>query len=263
MAIAEREWRLIREEARSGPENMALDEVAAETAAAGGPRTLRVYRWDPGTLSLGYRQPADTVDWEFCERVGIPVVRRPTGGGGIYHDAIGDISYSIVVPAEDVPGDLMETYTHLLEPVLDALDRMDVPATIAEEPAAAIHEPSCYLRGIDPAHDVVVGGHKIGGTAQYRTREAVVQHGSITFARATERHLGCFAGAPDPETFEGRVTSIREQAGIDRERAVACLESTLEEWADADEGTWTGDELERAAELAAGRFDDDAWTHRH
>ncbi|MFB6255241.1 MAG: lipoate--protein ligase family protein, partial [Haloplanus sp.] len=41
--LADREWRLIREEAWSGPMNMALDEIAAETAAAGGPRTLRVY----------------------------------------------------------------------------------------------------------------------------------------------------------------------------------------------------------------------------
>ena len=53
--IFDREWRLVREEKRSGPMNMALDEVAAETAARGGPRTLRVYQWDPATLSLGYR----------------------------------------------------------------------------------------------------------------------------------------------------------------------------------------------------------------
>ncbi len=38
------EWRLIREEAWPGPMQMALDETAAETAAAGGPRTVRVYQ---------------------------------------------------------------------------------------------------------------------------------------------------------------------------------------------------------------------------
>jgi hypothetical protein len=83
MALADREWRLIAEEAREGALNMAFDEVAAGTAAAGGPLTLRVYRWEPSTLSLGYHQPADTVDWTYCEREGVPVVRRPPGGGGM------------------------------------------------------------------------------------------------------------------------------------------------------------------------------------
>ena len=263
MNLTERDWRLITEEAHGGAINMALDEAAAETAAEGGLRTLRVYRWEPGTLSLGYGQPADTVDWDYCEREGIPVVRRPTGGGGIYHDDFGDVSYSIVVPAGEVPGDLMASYELLLEPVLDALDRMGVPATVAEERVDAIHEPSCYLRAVHPAHDVVVGGRKISGTAQHRTREAVVQHGSITFARAAERHLGCFADAPDPERFEGRVTSIREHAEIDRAGTVEHLEDALAEWADADAGGWTAGELERAREIASDQFGSEAWTRRY
>ena len=263
MTAPEGTWRLIAEEAHEGSLNMALDEVAAETAADGGPRTLRIYRWEPGTLSLGYHQPADTVDWDYCEREGVPVVRRPTGGGGIYHDFSGDISYSIVVPAEEVPGDLMETYELLLEPVLDALDRMGVPATVAERESDAIHEPACYLREVHPAHDVVVDRRKISGTAQHRTREAVVQHGSITFERRADRHLSCFADAPGPEAFAERVTSVREQAGIDRQEAVACLESALAEWAGADSGSWTDDELDRAGEITDEQFGSEAWTRRH
>ena len=53
MTLADREWRLIREEVRPGPPNMALDEEAARSAAERGVRTLRVYRWEPSTLSLG------------------------------------------------------------------------------------------------------------------------------------------------------------------------------------------------------------------
>ncbi|MFB6177427.1 MAG: lipoate--protein ligase family protein, partial [Halobaculum sp.] len=45
--LADREWRVIREDTRRGPMQMALDEVAAETAADGGPRTVRLYRWEP------------------------------------------------------------------------------------------------------------------------------------------------------------------------------------------------------------------------
>jgi lipoate-protein ligase A len=260
-ALGDRDWRLIREEARSGPMNMALDEIAAETAADGGPRTLRVYRWDPSTLSLGYHQEPETIDWAYCEREGITVTRRPTGGGAIYHDNFGDISYSIVAPVAELPGDLLDSYALLCEPLFDALERLGVDAAYAEDERPAVHQPACYLRELHPAHDVVAGdGRKISGNAQYRQRDSVIQHGSITFARATERHLATFTDPPEPGAFRDRVTSVREQAGVDREAAVATLEAALGEWADTHEGTWTESELERARERADRKYASEAWT---
>ncbi|EMA54161.1 biotin/lipoate A/B protein ligase [Halococcus thailandensis JCM 13552] len=258
--IEDREWRLVREDVRPGPLNMALDEIAAETAAAGGPRTVRVYRWEPSTLSLGYRQEPATVDWEFCDREGISVTRRPTGGGGIYHDSHGDVSYSIVAPAAELPGDLMDTYELLCEPLFDGFDRLDVPVSFASEDRPAIHEPACYLRALHPAHDVIAAdGRKISGNAQYRRRDSVIQHGSILFDDATERHLSCFADPPAAERFDERVTNVREQANVDRERAVMAFANALADWADAEVGTWTDDELDRAHERAREKFASDAW----
>jgi lipoate-protein ligase A len=258
--LADREWRLIREETRPGPMNMALDEIAAETAGSGGPRTVRVYQWDPSTLSLGYRQDPATVDWDFCEREGITVTRRPTGGGGIYHDTHGDISYSIVAPADELPGDLMETYDLLCDPLFDAFERLGIDADFASEERPAIHEPACYLRALHPAHDVVAGdGRKISGNAQYRQRDSVIQHGSITFARQTERHLATFADPPDTEAYERRVASVRERTEVDRAQTVSALETALEEWADAGEGAWTEDELDRARDRAERKYASDAW----
>jgi len=257
---ADREWRLIREEARDGPLQMALDEVAAETAVTEGVRTVRVYRWEPSTLSLGYRQDPATVDWPACEANGVSVTRRQTGGGGIYHDSHGDLSYSIVAPADELPGDLMDCYELLCEPILTAFDRMGVDAAFADEEYPSLYEPSCYLRGIHPAHDVLAGGRKIAGNAQYRQRDAVIQHGSLSYAVDAASHLAVFA---DPgvsaERFRERVTGIREESGIDRERAVEVLESTLAEWADAEEGGWTDGELDRARELAATKYGADSW----
>ncbi|MFC6731741.1 lipoate--protein ligase family protein [Haladaptatus sp. GCM10025893] len=258
--LADREWRLIREESWDGPMNMALDEIAAETAAAGGPRTLRVYRWKPSTLSLGYRQEADTADWDYCDREGITVTRRPTGGGGIFHGYDTDISYSITAPAAELPGDLMETYELLCTPVFDAFSAMDVPAHFADEPQPSLYQPSCYLRDLHPAHDVVAAGRKISGNAQYRRRDAIIQHGSLKYDLDAETHLAVFAD-PDltPEDVETRITSIRELAGIDREQAVRALEDALGEWANAEEGQWTQDEIDRARERAATKFATDAW----
>ena len=306
------DWRLIREEARPGPMQMALDEVAAETAAAGGPATVRTYRWDPSCLTLGYRQDPETVDWAFCEREGIDVTRRQTGGGGIYHDGHGDVAYSIAVPAADVPGELLDCYHLLCEPILDAFDRLGIDAGYVEESVPGLYRPACYLRELHPAHDVVAGGsagaddsgnasdpgnaddservsddgaatgrRKIAGNAQYRKRDAVIQHGSLTFAVDAGRHLGVFSDPPvTPEEFRERVVGMDELVDADRATAAAAVEDALAAWvtggeSDGDEaddeggradgvaldrdGSWSSAELARAAELVEEKYRDDGW----
>jgi len=262
--LAAREWRLIREDVRDGQTTMALDEVAARTAVEAGIRTVRVYRWAPSCLSLGYRQAPESVDWDYCDRAGIDVTRRQTGGGGIYHDNYADVSYSIVAPADELPGDLLDCYELLCEPVLSALRAVGVDARFADEEYPAIHEPSCYLRGIHPAHDVLGydGDHprKLSGNAQYRQRDAVIQHGSISFDHAVADHLGVFADHDvDPATFRDRVTTVHEAAGVDRATFVRTLEDTLAEWCDAEEGSWTDAELSRAEALVEEKYGADAW----
>lgn len=261
MSIIDREWRVIDEAARPGAVQMALDEVAALTASEGGPATARVYRWDPATVSLGYSQSVDVLDRSYCDRHGIDVTRRPTGGGTIYHDGTGDIAYSVVLPASAVPGDLTESYRLLCEPLFDALDRVGVDARFADKPRPAVFDPACYLRAMHPAHDVVgPDGRKLAGNAQYRTREAVVQHGSLSFSRATATHLSVFDDAPvDAETFEDRVGAVTEYVDCTREQAVAALADALADWTGGDAGEWTGPEREAARERADRKFAADAW----
>lgn len=271
------DWRLITEEMHDGPMAMAFDEVAAETVAAGGPATVRVYRWLPSTLSLGYGNDADIVDWEFCEANNISVTRRPTGGGAIYHDTTGDIAYSIIAPADEFPGDVTECYREFMEPILAAFDACDIDVDFANEEREALWEPSCYLRGIDPAHDLTgPDGRKIAGNAQHRTRDAIVQHGSLTFDVDAEKHLGCFVDPPiSPEEFEKRVCGAVESVEYDetvdtgvgafggydlqRSRLVAELEDALADWAGAEKGEWTGEEHERAKEISGEKFRSDEW----
>ncbi len=254
-------WRLIVDEHRSGAMQMALEEVAARTAADGGPWTVRVYSWEP-TLSLGYRQAIDTADRAYCERNGVAITRRPTGGGGIYHDPHGDISYSIVAPEEAFPSDLMDCYERLCQPVLAGFERMGVPAAFADREHAPIYEPSCYLRGINPAHDIVVGEQKVSGNAQYRQREAVIQHGSLSYALTPATHVGVFATDVAPETYADRVTSIEaetDRGELDRPGAVDALATALAEWAGAEPRAWTEEELAAARRLAAEKYDASAW----
>ncbi|MFD1563606.1 biotin/lipoate A/B protein ligase family protein [Haloarchaeobius amylolyticus] len=265
--LADRDWRLIRDDPRAGATQMSLEEVAARTALEDDLRTVRVYSWEPSTLSLGYRQDVDTVDWDFCDREGIDVTRRQTGGGGIYHDRYADISYTIVAPADEVPGDLMDCYELFCEPILEAFDRMGVDAAFASAEQEAIYQPSCYLRDINPAHDIVApadagaDAQKISGNAQYRQRDVVIQHGSISYDLEPRKHVGVFDADLEASTFTDRVTSIHDEVGIDREDAVDAIAGALGDWSDATESTWRDDELDAARELADRKFGSDGWIH--
>lgn len=254
-----RDWRLIHEEARPGAETMALDEVAARTAAAGGPRTVRVYQWSPSCLSLGYGQDPDTIDWATCSEMDIDITRRQTGGGAIYHDNYGDISYSIVAPAAEFPSALLDAYHVLCEPLFDALAKVGVEANYVAEQRPGVYEPACYLRTLHPAHDIVADGRKLSGNAQYRQRDAVIQHGSLCYAVDAPRHLAVFADPPEDGVFRERVAGIAELVDVDRETLVRALEESLAEWAGADAGAWTDAELEAARTLAAEKYQDEHW----
>ncbi len=80
-----------------GPANMALDEALLEWIAdrpdAG---CLRTYGWAEPTLTLGYFQSLSQALAEPRWR-GVPVVRRATGGGAIWHDH--ELTYAIVLPS--------------------------------------------------------------------------------------------------------------------------------------------------------------------
>ena len=71
---------------------MAVDETLLESAAETSATTLRFYRWDRPTLSLGYfQQTADRT--QHPESADCPLVRRSSGGGAIVHDH--ELTYSL------------------------------------------------------------------------------------------------------------------------------------------------------------------------
>src|SRR5262249_52777533 len=101
-----------------GASNMALDEALLLGRLSGAsPPTLRLYAWAPPTISLGYGQPLDDrIDLDAAARMGIGLVRRPTGGSAILHEGPDlELTYSVVAAAGDFPGaaGLLATYRWL------------------------------------------------------------------------------------------------------------------------------------------------------
>jgi lipoyl(octanoyl) transferase len=176
-------WRLLVTEPCDGATNMAIDETLWRGRQAGtAPPTLRVFAWHPPTVSLGYGQPLDAaVDVAACRRLRVGLVRRPTGGGAIYHDGPErELTYSVVASHEDlgVPPDLLATYRWIAVALLRGLRALGAPAEIVAVPETAGPPPAfCFAR--TGRYEIEVAGRKLVGSAQRRQGAVFLQHGSV------------------------------------------------------------------------------------
>src|SRR4051812_28440949 len=173
-------WRLI-DDLDAGlvaPGQMAADEALLDAVADGAPPALRLYRWVTPTVSLGHFQPDDDVDRDACDRWGVDVVRRPTGGRGLLHGA--DLTYAVVIsrPA-GAAGGVDAIYTMRGGALIAGRARVGGEAEIARHDGPA--GPVCFAG--QQGADLRVGERKLCGSAQVRRRGAVLQHGSILLTR--------------------------------------------------------------------------------
>lgn len=160
---------------------MAVDSAILEARAMGRvPPTLRLYRWEVPTVSLGRFQAVEQVDLEACARRGFDVVRRPTGGRGVLHDD--ELTYCIVAgTADGVPRGVAASYRYLSAALADAYALLGVPAEVTARSRGEKGAGACYLHAT-PA-DLSLGAAKLSGSAQVWRDEAVLQHGCFTVTR--------------------------------------------------------------------------------
>jgi lipoate-protein ligase A len=177
--------RLIIDPPAEGAWNMALDEALLESAQNDGVATLRFYSWHEPTLSLGYFQPHADRRLHSASS-GCVLVRRASGGGAILHDR--ELTYSIALPQNHplaIRAEMLYRAVH--ESLVETLAELGLSATLHERSDKPHGPPAekpflCFQRR-EPG-DVLIGPHKIAGSAQRRQRGAVLQHGSVLLARS-------------------------------------------------------------------------------
>ena len=166
---------------------MALDETLLEIAA-NFPETalLRTYEWSEPTLSLGYFQSIADVKAD-PRWAGHPLVRRPTGGGALWHDH--EVTYAVAIPAtHPLARPSTALYEAIHQAIATELGSLGIAAArrgvsnIFKQPGSV--RPFLCFQDQDPA-DVVVGPIKLVGSAQRRRAGAVLQHGSILLSRSS------------------------------------------------------------------------------
>jgi lipoyl(octanoyl) transferase len=190
-------WRVLETPPAPGQWNMALDDTLVESVRAGDAPILRFYRWRPACVSLGRNQPtSDAWNPSRLARLGVDLVRRPTGGRAVLHDD--ELTYSVVAPV-GVLGTPRSVYRLVNEILVDGLARLGAAAGIQASTGARAPLPSttpCFAEPVEG--EVLAGRRKLIGSAQVCRDGVLLQHGSLPLraspALADPRLLESFRG---------------------------------------------------------------------
>jgi len=203
------------------------------TSGRHGRPLLRIYEWDRPAVTIGYVQAYDAAPKE-----GYTVIRRPTGGGVVFHDH--DVTYSVVAPAGHwlAESGRLESYAIVNRAVLRGLESLALAPDLAREEISKSVDRSRMVCFQTPTrYDVLANGRKIAGSAQRRMREGLLHQGSI--------HFGGPLPFPRGEIVERLCRGFREELKIHLAEHVP-----------------PADVLEKGQVLVAERYGTDAWNRK-
>lgn len=170
-------WRLLSEGSMPGVYNMALDY--ALTQAGNEFNILRIYGWNPRTISIGFHQSRSIVDLDKCKSEGIDFVRRPTGGRAILHD--NEVTYSIILRGGKF--DFEEVYSNIHLAISKAIFNLGIEVNLVDtkpskgQLSPGLGKTTCFTSAAKT--ELEYKGKKIVGSAGRQYKNALLIHGSI------------------------------------------------------------------------------------
>jgi len=245
-------WKLLPEVARTPLLNMALDEVLVEQVGAGRRQpTLRIWGWSAPCVVLGrFQSVRNEVDEEAAARRGIEIVRRISGGGAMFIEPGGAITWSLYAPESMTSGmTFAESYRFFDAWVVDALRDLGIDAWYA------------------PLNDIASGAGKIGGAAQARRGGAVLHHTTMAYDMNLPLLLEVLRTGKEKLSDKGvtsadkRVAPLRQQTNLRREAIIEHMVEQFRRRFGLEEDALHPDEIVAAEDRARERFGSRTWTH--
>ena len=135
--------------------NQAFEEFVFQTFREDD--VFLLWQNSPAVIVGSFQNICREVHVETLRRLGIPIVRRMSGGGTVYHD-LGNVNYTYITRQEG-----LVDYDRCLQPVIDALNDIGVPAR---------KNRTC---------DIAIGDRKISGSAQRAAGGRILHHGTLLF----------------------------------------------------------------------------------
>ncbi|RKY44733.1 MAG: hypothetical protein DRP80_01490 [Candidatus Omnitrophota bacterium] len=184
-------WRFIQSDFSPAFQNMAYDEALFLNYPVNRQPLLRIYGFSSLSFSLGYFQKtSEVLDWQKCLKEGLTLVRRPTGGGLIFHSQ--ELTYSIVCSKQDLgfrkEAVKREIIEFLCSFLLKFYRKLGLKPYFCFETKNHLENKNssfCLLR--KSVYDVLIEGRKIGGYAQKISKGIILQQGIIPFRVEIEK----------------------------------------------------------------------------
>lgn len=257
-----REWRYIPLETRNGYWNMALDEAILNAVIQNkSPNTIRLYKWNPSTASIGRNQSLnDEVNVNYCNTRGYNVVRRITGGGAVFHDSKGELTYSIVCPLSFLrdldASKVLEQFELITQGIIEGLKIFGL-----ESDQGVIHCPALFLEG-----------KKFSGNAQARKKGYLLQHGTILLKTDPELMYTVLKTPPNVSksrmvrSVRAKCIGIQDKLGNYREETfINSLKEGFEQVLniELEEGTYSNYELKLAQKFVQDKYTQDDWLKKY
>ncbi len=209
---------------QTGARNMEVDCMLMEAFGDGrfyrrygsGSCLWRFYGWQPHAVTLGYNQDISAIDTLRCAREGIDIVRRPTGGRAVFH--ADEFTYSFFAETGE-PNAVIYRLVH--EVIRHALESLGIDAefcrsTLGESRGKGA-PVTCFTASA--RNELQVDGRKLVGSAQRRTRQVLLQHGSLPLTGKHKELSGLLAGggreaaASTLREMERKTVSLQEVLG--------------------------------------------------
>lgn len=186
------DWRVLDTGKRSAAENMELDRSLLEDQESNPQAYLHFYDWEKPSLTYGcFVDPKEYLSLEGLKKEGIEAAKRPTGGGIVFHNC--DLAFSLLMPANhpNFSAKPLENYEFVNAKVKEAIllflgEQKIESALLQEEPVALDQACQRFCMAKPTKYDVMLGGRKVGGAAQRKTRFGYLHQGSISLGLLSE-----------------------------------------------------------------------------
>ncbi|MDQ0174736.1 lipoate--protein ligase [Bacillus chungangensis] len=167
--------------------NLAIEEYALKNLDIN--ETYLLFYINEPSIIIGKNQNTiEEINTDYVEKNGIKVVRRLSGGGAVYHD-LGNLNFSFITKDD---GESFHNFRKFTEPVVQALAKLGVEAELSGR------------------NDILAGGRKISGNAQFATRGRMFSHGTLMFDSEIDHVVSALRVRKDKIESKG-IKSIRSR----------------------------------------------------
>lgn len=205
---------------------------------------LMLWRNSPSVI-IGRNQNAyEEINLDFVEEHAIPVIRRLTGGGAVFHD-LGNVNYTFIVNDSGS----FNNYEVFCRPVMNALLTLGIHAELSGR------------------NDMLVDGKKFSGNAQCASRGRVMHHGTLLLCSDMNSLSAALKVNPlkiqskGIKSVRSRVTNLSEHLGreIEPEGFISTLLACMAESTGGSLCELSAEDLTGAEKLRAEKYSTKEW----